>query len=79
MTWTPDAVAEFVDVIRRGAITVENPVVAEGVTRDPGDDCLVALARAANVDHLVSGDKDLTSLATVSPPVLSPAAFLDLL
>jgi predicted nucleic acid-binding protein len=79
VTWTPDAVAEFVDVIRRGAITVENPVVAEGVTRDPGDDYLVALARAANVDHLVSGDKDLTSLATVSPPVLSPAAFLDLL
>jgi hypothetical protein len=26
----------------------------------------------------VSGDKDLTSLATVSPPVLSAAAFLDL-
>src|ERR1035437_2498364 len=37
------------------------------------------LAQAANVDHVVSGDKDLTSLATVSPPVLSPAAFLDLL
>ena len=76
---TPDEVAEFVDVIRRGAITVENPVIAEGVTRDPGDDYLVALAQAANVDHLVSGVKDLTSLATVSPPVLSPAKFLDLL
>jgi predicted nucleic acid-binding protein len=59
---------------------VENPVIAEAVTRDPGDDYLVALAQAANVDHLVSGDKDLTSLAaTVSPPVLSTAAFLDLL
>jgi putative PIN family toxin of toxin-antitoxin system len=76
---TPDEVDEFVDVIRRGAITVENPVVAEGVTRDPGDDYLVAVAQAANVDHLVSGDKDLTSLRTVVPPVLSPAAFLDLL
>jgi putative PIN family toxin of toxin-antitoxin system len=77
---TPNAVEEFVDVIRRGAITVENPVIAEAVTRDPGDDYLVALAQAANVDHLVSGDKDLTSLAaTVSPPVLSTAAFLDLL
>jgi hypothetical protein len=58
---------------------VENPVIAEGVTRDPGDDYLVALAQAANVDHLVSGDKDLTSLTAASPPVLSPAAFLDLL
>jgi len=76
---TPDEVDEFVEIIRRGAISVENPVIAEGVTRDPGDDYLVALAQAANVDYLVSGDKDLTSLTTVSPPVLSPAAFLDLL
>jgi predicted nucleic acid-binding protein len=76
---TPDEVDEFVDVTRRGALMVENPVIAEGVTRDPGDDYLVALAQAANVDHLVSGDKDLTSLRTVVPPVLSPAAFLDLL
>jgi putative PIN family toxin of toxin-antitoxin system len=76
---TPDEVEEFVDVVRRGAITAENPVIAEAVSRDPGDDFLVALAQAANVDYLVSGDKDLTSLATVSPPVLSPATFLDLL
>jgi hypothetical protein len=76
---TPDEVGEFVEIIRRGAISVENPVIAEGVTRDPGDDYLVALAQAAHVDYLVSGDKDLTSLTTVSPPVLSPAAFLDLL
>ncbi len=75
----PDEVEEFVDVIRRGAVTVENPVIAEAVSRDPGDDYLIALAQAANVDYLVSGDKDLTSLATVSPPVLSPAKFLDLL
>ena len=76
---TRDAVEEFVDVIRRGAITVENPVIAEVVTRHPGDGYLVALAQAANVNHLVSGDKDLTNLATVAPPVLSPAKFLDLL
>jgi len=76
---TSDEVEAYVDVIRRRAITVENPVIAETVTRDPGDDYLVALAQAANVDHLGSGDKDLTSLATVAPPVLSPAKFLDLL
>ena len=76
---TPDEVDEFVEIIRRGAISVENPVIIEGVTRDPGDDYLVALAQSADVDYLVAGDKDLTSLATVSPPVLSPAALLDLL
>jgi len=76
---TPEEVDEFVNVIRRGGITVENPVIAEAITRDPDDDYLVVLAQAAKVDYLVSGDKDLTSLATVSPPVLSPATFLDLL
>lgn len=76
---TPDEVGDFVDVIRRGAITAGNPVIAEAVSRDPGDNYLIALAQAANVDHLVSGDKDLTSLATVVPPVLSPATFLNLL
>ena len=67
------------DVIRRGAITAENPVIDEAVSRDPGDHYLVALAQAANVAYLVSGDKDLTSLATVAPPMLSPAMFLALL
>jgi putative PIN family toxin of toxin-antitoxin system len=76
---TRDEVDEFIDVIRRGAITLENPVIPEAVTRDPGDDYLIALAQAAHVDHLVSGNKDLTSLTTASPPVLSPAKFLDLL
>jgi putative PIN family toxin of toxin-antitoxin system len=76
---TPDEVGEFVEIIRRGAISVENPVDAEAVSRDPGDNYLVALAQAANANHMVSGDKDLTSLRTVVPPVLSPAAFLDLL
>jgi putative PIN family toxin of toxin-antitoxin system len=76
---TPDEVDEFVDVIRRSAMGAESPVIAEAVSRDPGDDYLVALAQTTKVDHLVSGDKDLTSLATAAPPVLSPAKFLDLL
>ncbi|MDA8395871.1 MAG: putative toxin-antitoxin system toxin component, PIN family [Candidatus Dormibacteraeota bacterium] len=46
------------------------------VTRDPDDDYLVALAREAAVDCLVTGDADLTSLVELSPPVWSPAAFL---
>ncbi len=33
---TPDEVEELVEVIRRSAITVENPVIAEAVSRDPG-------------------------------------------
>jgi putative PIN family toxin of toxin-antitoxin system len=74
-----DEVGEFVEVIQRGAVTRPDPVVGEGLTRDPADDYLVALAQASDVDHLVSGDKDLTTLTEALPPVLSPAAFLALL
>jgi hypothetical protein len=61
--------------VELGAITAEDPVTAEAVTGDPGDDDLVALVQAANVHHPVSGDKDLTSLATVasSAAVVGPA------
>lgn len=46
------------------------------VSPDPDDDYLVALARDAAVDALVSGDSDLTGLANLIPPVQTPATFL---
>lgn len=46
-------------------------------SRDPDDDCLIALAVATNA-YLVSGDADLVELASRTP-VLDPAGFLDLL
>jgi putative PIN family toxin of toxin-antitoxin system len=76
---TLEEAEEFVEVVGRGAMTFDDPLITEGISRDPTDDYLVALARAAGADYLVSGDKDLTSLAKTSPPVLSPAAFLRLL
>lgn len=46
-------------------------------TPDPKDDYLVALARAAGADVLVSGDRHLTELEDPRPPVLTPREFLD--
>jgi uncharacterized protein len=49
---------------------------AEALTRDPDDDYLVALAREAGCDLIVSGDADL--LAFGGPPdVLAPRQLLD--
>jgi uncharacterized protein len=48
------------------------PVVS---TRDPDDDYLLALARSAQVNVLVSGDRDLTDLAGTQPPIETPAQF----
>lgn len=38
------------------------PPMAEPVCRDPDDDAVLALAIAASVDFIVSGDRDLLSL-----------------
>lgn len=73
---TLDEVDRYVAVLRGGASSVSDPAPAPGLTRDPADDYLVALARAAGVDYLVAGDADLTDLIYAVPPVRSPAAFL---
>lgn len=44
-------------------------------TRDPDDEYLLALARSAKVDALVSGDRDLTDLPETKPPIETPAQF----
>jgi putative PIN family toxin of toxin-antitoxin system len=44
-------------------------------TRDPDDDYLLALARSAQVDVLVSGDRDLTDLPDTEPAIETPAQF----
>ena len=49
------------------------------VSRDPKDDYLAALARAAVVDAIISGDGDLTSLVKLVPTVFTPAGFLALI
>ena len=61
----------------RFAIIAEDLPEVSGLTPDPGDDCLVSLARAAGVGCLVSGDPHLTELADPGPPVPTPRAFLD--
>lgn len=68
----------YASALRRQAIMVDDPADAEpGLTPDPGDDYLVALARAARADVLVSGDPHLTALTDARPPVLTPKAFLN--
>ena len=61
------------------ATLLPDPEQIAPVTRDPGDDYLVALARAAHSDFIVSGDRDLLEWPGQQPPVLTAAAFEDLL
>jgi putative PIN family toxin of toxin-antitoxin system len=70
-----DAIA-FVEVLRLAAVTVDDPAATDRVSRDPDDDYLIALARAAGAGVLVSGDADLTSLRGAEPPIVTPRQFL---
>ena len=47
------------------------------MSRDRDDDYLIAVARAAQVDALVSGDDDLTSLELEDLVILTPRQVLD--
>lgn len=76
---TPDEVDAFVAGIGIDAIVLDDPPAEAGLTPDPDDDFLVALARSAAVDYLVSGDGHLLELIDPRPPVLSPRAVLELL
>jgi predicted nucleic acid-binding protein len=53
-------------------VLVEDPPVRSGLTPDPGDDYLVALAQKAEADCIVSGDAHIRELRDAIPPVLTP-------
>lgn len=70
---------ELVAGLRAGAIVIADPPLERVVPRDPGDDYLVTLARAAQADAIVTGDRHLLELDGLRPPALEPRAFLALL
>jgi uncharacterized protein len=77
---SPDEARTFVEELRNSAVLVDDPSEVEsGVTRDPKDDYLVALARAASADVLVSGDPHITEVPGLEPPVLTPRELLEIL
>lgn len=68
---------QFVALLEGQAVIVEDPADASRyVPADPDDDYLVALAVAADAQIIVSGDRHLTELTDVHPPVSTPQEFL---
>jgi putative PIN family toxin of toxin-antitoxin system len=69
--------AEFVSLLRNGAILAPDPPTPAHHSADPGDDYLLALAENERA-VLVSGDQHLLALADTLP-VQTARAFLDAL
>ncbi len=76
---TESEVGAYVTLLEYRASMVADPEPQPGLTPDPGDDYLIALARAAPAHFLVSGDTHLTGLRRSQPPILTPRAFLSAL
>ncbi len=70
-------VEAYLDLLRRESIVVDDPDPAsEPLGEDPDDEYLIALARAARVEALVSGDPHLLRLRG-QIPALTPREFLE--
>jgi putative PIN family toxin of toxin-antitoxin system len=69
---TIEEAKRFVAGIASRAETHVDPRPVTRVARDPKDDYLIALAREARVDAIVTGDADLLDLAQIEPLILSP-------
>ena len=76
---TTAVAAEFIDGLATDAVVVADPPEPPEVSPDPDDDYLIALARVAHADYLVSGDRHLLDLTGLDLRVLTPRQFLELL
>ena len=68
-------VDELLAQLEAGATVMDDVDPGEPITRDPDDDYLVALARAAG-SVIVSGDRDLLEADVTDVEILSPREFL---
>jgi putative PIN family toxin of toxin-antitoxin system len=67
----------FVALLRRFATIHPDVNVESRLCSDSGDEYLIALAAAQNVDYLVSGDSHLTSIKNPPIPIVSPRTLAD--
>lgn len=71
-----EEVAEVLDIIERNSASVEVAPPYQPICRDPKDDYLLALAKTAKADLLITGDEDLLVLKKHGKTrILRPAAF----
>jgi uncharacterized protein len=66
----------YIAALAGDAMQIDDQPDPPAVSPDSADDYLIALARAARADVIVSGDSHLTQLVDPTPPVLTPRQFV---
>ena len=72
-------VEDIVAGIAEAGTVLDDPIDVEAILRDPEDDYLLALARQAGAEAIVSGDKHLLDHAGLAPPAVSAREACELL
>ena len=75
-SFTLDEATEFIGAVAGAADEVDDPSAVDPVSRDPDDDYLVALAREAGADRIVTGDPDLLEVVGPPVPIVLPGVFV---
>lgn len=70
---------DIVKAVELAAIVREDADEIESVLRDPDDDYLVALAREAEAEAIVTGDRDLLDHPDLEPPAMNARRACELL
>ena len=73
-----EELAEIVASVESAAEMRADPKGVEALLRDPADDYLVALAREAGAEAIVTGDLDLLDHAGLEPPAIDARAACEL-
>jgi len=67
----------YIAALAGDAMQIDDPPDPPAVSPGRSDDYLIALARAARANVIVSGDSHLTQLTDPTPPVLTPREFVE--
>lgn len=70
---------DIVAAISESAIHLPDPDAPEPVLRDSNDDYLVALARTAGAEAIITGDRDLLEHPGLDPPAITTRTACELL
>jgi len=74
---TTEQRTSFLALLRQRGESQPDPPAAPGLTADPGDDYLAALALAVRATHLVTGDKGLLGWQNDAVIVTTPRRFIE--